>query len=92
MTSYTKDDLTKALSAFKNHEYSSLRACSDAIKIPKSTLQDRLSGKQDRIMAHERQQALSIIEEHVLLDWIKRLADLGNPITLALTRDLAFET
>lgn len=42
-------------------------------------------------MAHERQQALSIPEEHELVGWIKRLVSLGNPITLPLTKELAFE-
>lgn len=29
-------------------------------------------------------------EEHTLVAWIKRLATLGNPITLTFTKELAF--
>jgi hypothetical protein len=89
MTSYTRDDLNIALLDYHNQVYSSIRECSNATRIPLTTLRDRIAGAQQRNMAHEKQQALSIPKEHVLVDWIKRLAALGNPITLPLTKDLA---
>jgi hypothetical protein len=37
MASYTEDDLTAAITSYRNGEYDSIKKCSDAFKIPKST-------------------------------------------------------
>jgi hypothetical protein len=88
---YSKEDLSKAISAYNNNQYSSIRKCADAFKIPFSTLRDRLSGGTSRPIAHEHQQYLSIPEEETLIKWISRLYKQGCPISPSLARKLAFE-
>lgn len=85
MTSYTNEAIEKAIYDYQNHKFTSIRACSDATNIPRSTLQNRLPGTQPYRMAHEQQQALTVPEEYALVDWIQRLVNLENPITLSLT-------
>ena len=91
MPSEIEATISKAIDAYRNKEYTSIRACAYAFSIPKSTLKDRLSGRTSRYNSHEKEQNLSPAEEKTLLKWIKRSSSLGVPITLTFTRELAKE-
>lgn len=91
MPTYSEEDLTLALLAFRNGKYTSIRTCAYAFNIPNSTLASRLSTRTSRSKSHESQKILSTAEEEVLIKWITRLSKGGYPITLPLTRDLAEE-
>jgi hypothetical protein len=91
MPTYCEEDLTNALAAYWNGEYTSIRKCTYAFNIPRTTLTNRLSTRTSRSKSHESQQILSTTEEKTLLKYISRLLKLGYPITLRLTRDLTEE-
>jgi hypothetical protein len=91
MPTYSDEDLTAALAAYRNSEYTSIRKCAYAFNILASTLSDRLSTRTSRSKSHESQKILSTAEEKTLLKAITRLSKSGCPITLSLTRDLAEE-
>jgi hypothetical protein len=91
MPTYSKEDLTNALAAYRNREFTSIRKCAYAFNIPYSTLAFRLSTRTSRSQSHESQQILSTAEEKTLLKAITRLSKSGCPITLPLTRDLTEE-
>jgi hypothetical protein len=83
--------LLQATTAYRNGEYTSIRAYADAFSVSYSTLSYRLSGRVSRSTAHESKQILSAAEEKALVKWITRLSTVGCPITPPLTRDLAEE-
>jgi hypothetical protein len=83
--------LLQAATAYRNGEYTSIRACADAFSVSYSTLSYRLSGRVSRSIACESSQILSTAEEKALVKWITRLSTAGCPITLPLTRNLAEE-
>jgi hypothetical protein len=91
MPTYSEEDLTTAIIAYRNSEYTSIRKCAYAFNIPTSTLSDRLSTRTSRSKSHESQKILSTAEEETLLKAITRLSKSGCPITLPLTKDLAEE-
>ena len=91
MPTYSEETLTNAITAYRNSEYTSIRKCAYAFNILASTLSDRLSTRTSRSKSHELQKILSTAEEGTLLKTITRLSNLGYPITLLLTRDLAKE-
>jgi hypothetical protein len=91
MPTYSEEDLTTAITAYRNGEYTSIRKCAYAFNIPHSTFSDRLTRATTRSRSHESQKILSTTEEETLLKSITRLSKSGYPITLSLTRDLAEE-
>ena len=91
MPTYSKEDLTTALAAYRNGEYTSIRKCAYALNIPNTTLSERLRSRISRSKSHEPQKILSTAEEKTLLKVFTRLSKSGCPITLLLTRDLAEE-
>ena len=91
MPTYSEEDLTTAITAYRNGEYTSIRKCAYAFNIPHSTFSDRLTRATTRSRSHESQKILSTAEEETLLKSITRLSESGCPITLSLTRDLAEE-
>lgn len=91
MPSEIEDAISKAIIAYRNKEYTSIRACAYAFSIPWTTLRNRLSGRTSRSKAHKNEQILSLAEEKTLIRWITRSSTLGVPITLAFTRELAEE-
>ena len=80
-----------AILAYRNCEYPSIRACARAHTLPYSTLYRYLDGGVSRATSHETEQYLSPTEEKILIKWILRSDSLGNPISPAFTRKLAFE-
>jgi hypothetical protein len=91
MPPYSEDTLIRALIAYYNSEYPSIRKCAYAFNILVTTLLKRLSTQTSRSKSHESQQILSTTEEEALIKSITRLSKSGYPITLPLTRDLAEE-
>ena len=91
MSSEMEDTISKALTAYWNKEYTSIRAYAYAFSIPKSTLIDRARGHTSRSISHASEQILSPAEEKTLVKWITQSSTLGVPITLAFTRELAEE-
>jgi hypothetical protein len=91
MPTYSEEDLTTAITAYRNGEYTSIRKCAYAFNILHSTFSDRLTRATTRSRSHESQKILSTAEEETLLKSITRLSKSGCPITLSLTRDLAEE-
>jgi hypothetical protein len=91
MPTYSEEDLTNALAAYRNREFTSIRKCAYAFNIPYSTLASRLSTRTSRSQSHESQQILSTAEEKTLLKVVTRLSKSGCPTTLPLIRDLAEE-
>src|ERR1700712_4865166 len=85
MPTYSEDQLTTALAAYRNGEYTSIRTCAYAFNIPRTTLTSRLSTRTSRSKSHESQKILSTAEEETLLKAIIRLEKSGCPITLLLT-------
>jgi hypothetical protein len=83
--------LLQAATAYRNGEYTSIRACADAFSVSYSTLSYRLSSRVSRSTACESSQILSTAKEKALVKWITRLSTAGCPITLLLTRNLAEE-
>ena len=91
MPTYSEEDLTTAIAAYRNSEYPSIRKCAYAFNIPLTTFSKRLSTRTSRSKSHESQKILSTAEEGTLLKAITRLSKSGYPITLLLTRELAEE-
>jgi hypothetical protein len=91
MPPYSGDTLIRALIAYRNSEYPSIRKCAYAFNIPVITLSKRLSTQTSRSKSHESQQILSTAEEEAFIKSITRLSKSGCPITLPLIRDLAEE-
>jgi hypothetical protein len=91
MPTYSKEDLTNALAAYWNREFTLIRKCAYTFNIPYLMLAFRLSTRTSRSKSHESQQILSTAEEKTLLKAITRLTKSGCPITLPLTRDLTKE-
>ena len=91
MPTYSEEDLTTAITAYRNSEYTSIRKCAYAFNIPLTTLSKRLSTRTSRSKSHESQKILSTTKEGILLKTITRLSNAGIPITLLLIRDLAKE-
>ena len=91
MPIYTEEDLTSAVTAYRNSEYTSIRKCAYVFNVPLTTLSKRLSTRTSCSKSYESQKILSTAEEQTLLKAITRLSKSGYPITLPLTRDLAEE-
>jgi tryptophanyl-tRNA synthetase len=91
MPTYSEEDLTTALAAYRNGEYTLIRKCTYVFNIPASTLSDRLSTRTSYSKSHKSQKILLTAEEKTLLKAITRLLKSGCSITLLLTRDLTEE-
>jgi hypothetical protein len=85
MSSHTEETVLTAIDSYQNNEYTSICSCSYALKIPKSTLINRLSKADSRTIARIKQQILTTSKESALVKWIGRLSKTRHPITLALT-------
>ena len=81
----------KALNAYLNKEYSSLRKAANAFKIAYTTLHRRMARRTSRSSAHETQQTLSKAEETSLTRWVTRLTRTGFPPAPKLVMEMAEE-
>lgn len=67
----------------------SIEQAAESCGIPKGTLRDRINGAQSRQKAHEKQQALSPLDEKAIIRWIGLLEAFGFPPRLAHVREVA---
>jgi hypothetical protein len=91
MPTYSEEDLTTALVAYRNGEYISIQKCAYVFNILAFILSNQLSTRTSYSKSYESQKILLTAEEKTLLKAITRLSKLGCSITLLLTRDLAKE-
>lgn len=78
MPEYTDEDLNEAIRMVKNGR-SVVKAASQH-SVPRSSLRDRLAGKEPKGRAHEGQQRLSHALEKELCDWLRVQDALGTPL------------
>jgi hypothetical protein len=91
MPRYTEEDVQDALYAWAHEQYTSISKCAAYFGIPRTTLQNRVSGTRTRIEVQEAHQHLNPSKETTLTQWILHADRLGNPIGLRLLLDLATE-
>ncbi|KAF5504879.1 hypothetical protein CGCF413_v004529 [Colletotrichum fructicola] len=85
--SYTENEINQALADMANGI--SARNASRRWGVPRSTLQDRTKGAQQRAAAFEDLQRLSHTQEAKLASWVQIQADLGLPPTHQQVKDFA---
>src|SRR5712672_2821819 len=64
--------LQDAISAYKNQEFSSIRAAANHFRVSDRTMSRRLDGGLSRVQAKEIVQILSNAEEKTLVRWVSR--------------------
>ena len=79
----------KAVSAYHNQEFTSIRAAATHFQISDRTLARRIAGGKSRAQAREITQLLSNAEEKTLVRWITRYTCAGFLISPALLKELA---
>lgn len=62
--------IQSAIGDLRSGVYTSLRKAACAHNVPRSTLQDRLQGRQSHATAHQHQQRLTPEQEDFIADWI----------------------
>ena len=78
---YTEEDIQKALDYLHHGHTTNISAAAKRFGVKVGTLCYRWLGTHGPGWhAHERQQHLNIIEEHVLCDWIEHRSDIGHPL------------
>jgi hypothetical protein len=87
MPTYQESSVRAAIQAIQTG--TSVKRASEDYGIPRSTLRDRLQGKEPRSTAHAFQQKLSPIQETQLVDWILIQGALGLPPTHTQIRAFA---
>ncbi|KAF4433191.1 hypothetical protein CFRS1_v010509 [Colletotrichum fructicola] len=87
MVQYTENEINQALADMANGI--SARNASRRWGVPRSTLQDRTKGAQQRAAAFEDLQRLSHTQEAKLASWVQIQADLGLPPTHQQVKDFA---
>ena len=86
-SSYTEDDLQRALSEVANGK--SMRKASLHWGVPRSTLQDRISGHVSQKEAQAPYQRLSPVQEQRLTDWVLVQEAIGQSPTHTQIRAFA---
>jgi hypothetical protein len=81
--------IQSAIRDLESGVYTSQRAAAKAWGVPRSTLQDRLDGRQPRAIAHQHQQRLSLEQEEFLVDWILDEDSRAQPPSHARVREMA---
>ena len=78
-----------AIAAIQKHEISSIREAARRFNVPRSTLQERLSGHLNRSEARANSHKLTQIEEESLKQWILSMDSRGAAPRPATVRDMA---
>ena len=87
MAPYTEEDLNEALNAVAGGQ--SIRKAALDWGVPRTTLQDRVTGAEPRQEAAQGLQRLSPVQEGHLATWIAAQEALGLPLTHAQIRQFA---
>ncbi|KAJ5576338.1 hypothetical protein N7535_003264 [Penicillium sp. DV-2018c] len=83
-----------AIRAYNNKQITSIREVAPRFHIPRSTLQDRLSGHAYRVTSRANSHKLTELEEETLRKWIQSLDDRGaapRPTTVRETANIILE-
>jgi hypothetical protein len=81
--------IQSAIRDLESGVYTSQRAAAKAWGVPRSTLQDRLSGHLPHAVAHQHQQRLSPEQEEFLIEWILDEDSRAQPPSHARVREMA---
>jgi hypothetical protein len=81
--------IQSAIRDLESGVYTSQRAAAKAWGVPRSTLQDRLDGRQPRAIAHQHEQRLSPEQEEFLVEWILDKDSRAQPPSHARVREMA---
>src|SRR5436305_514701 len=81
--------IRKALYAYKNKDFKSIRSAAKFFKVSEPTLRRRHHGGLTQSTSHEMYQILTNAEEDTLVRWIKRYTSTGTHITNTLLKELA---
>ena len=86
---HREEQLQKAILAFNNQDFDTVRGAAMAYNVSHVTMSRRLAGGKSRAEAREIAQILSNAEEKTLVRWVSRYTYAGSPITPALLIELA---
>jgi len=78
-----------AIRAFRNGQFSSIRAAARAYDVPRSTLTTRLQGRTARADSTPNNQKLTPTEESTLVEWILSMDQRGLPLQATTVRQMA---
>ena len=84
-----EERLQKAIIAYNNQEFNSVRGAATAFNVSHRTMARRMAGGLSRAQATEITQVLLNAEERTLVRWISRYTCAGSPITPSLLLKLA---
>jgi hypothetical protein len=73
------------------HPILSIRHAATTFGVPRSTLTDRFNGKLTHREAHVDEQNLTVVQEEVLVEWIKVMGQRGLPLTPSAVSDHAYK-
>ena len=71
--------VAKAINAYKTEKIPTIRGAADTYGVPYTTLQARLRGRKNQVLAHNNQQKLTLWEEKAIVDWCSFLDKCGFP-------------
>ncbi|KAG9189954.1 CENP-B protein [Alternaria panax] len=81
--------LQSAIADLTSGVYTSQRKAAQAWGVPRSTLQERLNGRQPNAIAHSNQQRLTPEQERLLVDWILKEDSRAQPPSRPRVREIA---
>jgi len=79
--------IRRAILAFQQEKYPSIRKTAEAFGLAYSTLRRRLSGGESRVKAHVVQQLCTPAEEKAIVRWILKLEEWGFPPRIAHVKE-----
>ena len=85
-----KSQIVLAVQAFKNGDFTSIRACAKAYNVPHTTIYHRIKkGGESHQTAHKSTQKLDIHQEEFLCNWIIEEYHQSRPPSHAIVREMA---
>ena len=81
--------IANAISDYNIGTYTTIAAAAQAYNIPRTTLNARLKGRQNRRVAHQQQQRLTPSQEEFLVRWILDEDSRGYPPSHSRAREMA---
>jgi hypothetical protein len=81
--------IQSAIADLNSGVFTSQRKAAKAWGVPRSTLQERLHGRQPNAIAHSNQQRLTPEQEHFLVEWILEEDSRAQPPSHPRVREMA---